>query len=231
MTIDIVCKMRGVKMTVVALIIVIALLMVDITLGLSWRSKSVASADLQTENARLQGLVDKLSLEVEQNKRTYGIELESDSATIAANDIVIKTLRSELARFTKESQVYQSEMDNLNNYSREMSPEELLEIRAEVMKKDSGLHDFTGIYVLENKTVDKFYVGQSISLFKRCGAHFTGDGNKDIYEDYSNGEIWSVRLIALADSGFKSINALEKHFIEYYHSTYNGYNKTIGNAN
>ena len=100
-------------------------------------------------------------------------------------------------------------MDNINNYSREMSPEELLEIRAEVLKRDSGLHDFTGIYVLENKTVDKFYVGQSISLFKRCGAHFTGEGNKDIYEDYSNGEIWTVRLIALADSGFKSINALD----------------------
>lgn len=218
-------------MTVVGFVVVITLLMVDIVLGASSRRNAVSSADLQTENARLQGLVDKLSQEVSQNKRTYGIELESLNSTKESNEVLIDTYKKELAKHTKASQVYRSEMDNLNNYSREMSPEELLQIRSEAMRKGSELHDFTGIYVLENKTVDKFYVGQSISLLKRSGAHFTGDGNKDIYEDYSNGEIWTVRLIALADSGFKSINALEKHFIEYYHSTYNGYNKTIGNAN
>ena len=218
-------------MTLAISIIILIVLIINIITTIISSRKYINIADLETENARLEEIVKRMSQEIAQNKTIYGAELEGLLTEKSANELMINTYKEKLAEFTVKKQIYQSEMDNINNYSREMSPEELLEIRSEVLKRDSGLHDFTGIYILENKTVDKFYVGQSISLFKRSGAHFTGDGNKDIYEDYSNGEIWTVRLIALADSGFKSINALEKHFIEYYHSTYNGYNKTIGNAN
>lgn len=196
---------------------------------------------IMSKNSKIKSQRDKIA-ELDKLKDTYSIELEKNKdiysadrrAIIAENEsysIMIEDYKSKLANLTKEQSLYYSQMDNLNNFPREMSPEEFLEIGAEVAKADSNLHDFTGIYVLENKTHDKYYVGQSISLFRRAGAHFTGKGNKDIYEDYMNGNIWTVKVIALSDSGFKSINALEKHFIEYHHSTYNGYNKTIGNIN
>lgn len=145
--------------------------------------------------------------------------------------VIIEDLEKTIARYSEEEREYYSEMDNLNSMGKEISPGELFILRDLSGQKGSGVHDFTGIYILENKTEDKFYVGQSISVLKRASKHFTGDGNKGIYEDYKNGDKWTVKMIALSDSGFKSINALEKHFIKYHSSTYNGYNKTIGNAN
>lgn len=188
-------------------------------------------ANLRETKNSLEKDVRTLGDTIEKDRERYSKEREYLIEENKAYKLQIEYYERELSRFSEADFQYKSEMDNLSNYSREMSPEELLELRSKANKANSNVHDFTGIYILENKTVDKFYVGQSISLFKRAGAHFAGDGNEDIYTDYKNGEKWTVRLIALADSGFKSINALEKHFIEYYHSTYNGYNKTIGNAN
>lgn len=181
--------------------------------------------------SELEMLKEKLSLEIDKNKEIYNLDRKS---LISENEHLktkLKQADRKLANFSKEQSDYYAQMDNVHNFSKEMTPTEFLEIREGVLNRSSGVHDFTGIYILENKTHDKFYVGQSISVFKRAGSHFTGQGNKDIYEDYMSGDIWTVRLVSLANSGFKSINALEKHFIEYHHSTYNGYNKTVGNAN
>lgn len=198
--------------------------------------KSIKNKQMKIEHqletiAEVDKLKEQYSLEIKKNKEIYSNDRRALIAENESYRVKLEDYQKKLREFSKEQSVYYSEMDRLNNFSREMSTKEFLEIRDEVLDKNSDLHDFTGIYILENKTHDKFYVGQSISLFKRAGNHFTGAGNKDIYEDYMRGDVWTVKLIALADSGFKSINALEKHFIEYHHSTYNGYNKTIGNAN
>lgn len=189
---------------------------------------------IENKNERiseLNALKEKYSTEMEKNKEIYSADRRAIIAENKSYLMRIEDYERKLANYSKEQSIYYSQMDNLNNFPKEMSPEEFLKLREEVLNPESDLHDFTGIYILENKTHDKFYVGQSISLFKRAGSHFTGQGNKDIYEDYMRGDIWTIKLVALANSGFKSINALEKHFIEYHHSTYNGYNKTIGNVN
>lgn len=169
--------------------------------------------------------------ELNKDRDIYASERKSILSENEMYKVINADLEKTLGEYTKDYRAYQAEMDNLNNFAREMTVDEFLQIREKVNKGIDGLYDYTGIYVLENKTHDKYYVGQSISLFRRVGAHFTGSGNKDIFEDYSRGDEWTIKLIALSDSGFKSINALEKHFIEYHHSTYNGYNKTVGNAN
>lgn len=183
------------------------------------------------EIAELEKLKEGIFIDSEKNKDIYSSERKALIAENESYKVKLDSLQSKLKKFTREKMLYYSELDNLNNFAREMTPEEFLKKRVEVLDRNSKLHDFTGIYILENKTHDKFYVGQSISLFRRAGSHFTGEGNKDIYEDYSRGDEWTIKLISLSDSGFKSINALEKHFIEYHHSTYNGYNRTIGNIN
>lgn len=206
-------------------------LILNIILGKINVGKSNSIFEEKKRAAELEKKNEMLFLEVEKNKEIYSNDRR---ALIAENEnylVQLESCQNKLKNYSKERSLYYSEMDNLNNHSREMPPEEFLSLAKEVSKKDSNLHDFTGIYILENKTHDKFYVGQSISLFKRVSNHFTGKGNKDVFEDYQNGDIWTIRLIALSDSGFRSINALEKHFIEYHHSTYNGYNKTIGNIN
>lgn len=189
---------------------------------------------IEVQNERisdLDTLKEKYSVEMEKNKEIYSADRRAIIAENESYRVKIEDYERKLVSFSKEQSLYYSQMDNINNFAREMTPEEFLKIGSEVIKANSNIHDFTGIYILENKTHDKFYVGQSISVFKRAGNHFTGKGNKDIYEDYMRGDIWTVKLVALSESGFKSINALEKHFIEYHHSTYNGYNKTVGNAN
>lgn len=47
-------------------------------------------------------------------------------------------------------------------------------------KKDQNL---PGIYVFNNRTKNKFYVGQSVNVYKRVCQHFDGEGNQKLYWD------------------------------------------------
>lgn len=145
--------------------------------------------------------------------------------------VIMEDLEKTLSKYTEEERFYYSQMDSLDEKGKEITPAELLKLKDLSSKGGSGVHDFTGVYILQNKTEDKFYIGQSISVLKRASKHFLGEGNKGVYEDYMNGAEWTIKMVALSDSGFKSINALEKHFIKYHSATYNGYNKTVGNVN
>lgn len=218
-------------MLAVTILLGIYSLTISIFLASKIKSDKKTIDELNDEVVRLDKLCETTEYAMNKNREVYGSERKALLAEHKVDRVRLENYKKRLDNIDEVRMNYYGEMDNLDNLGREMTPKEFLELRDKVSKTDSNLHDFTGIYILENKTVDKFYVGQSISLFRRAGAHFTGAGNKDIYEDYMNGEEWTIRLIALSDSGFKSINALEKHFIEYHHSTYNGYNKTIGNIN
>lgn len=179
-------------------------------------------SELERENSELYKRIEK-------DKVFYGKDRQILVSEHKAEKVELEHCREKLKYFTKQQRLYYDEMDNLSSSAKEMTPEELLDLRREVDIEDSGILDFTGIYILYNQTMDKYYVGQSITVIRRAAKHFMEEGNEDIYEDYQAGEKWTVKLIALSNSGFRSINALEKHFIEYYHSTWNGYNRTIGN--
>lgn len=90
--------------------------------------------------------------------------------------------------------------------------------------------DFTGVYVLHNKTKDMYYVGQSIRVIDRVGQHLTGHGNGDVYADFKYGDEFEVSAISLAESGYGSLNDLERDTITAYNAYGNGYNRTAGNA-
>ena len=86
-----------------------------------------------------------------------------------------------------------------------------------------------GVYVLFNKTKNKYYVGQSKKIFYRINNHFSGCGNHDVYDDYCHGDIFTIRIIPLKKSNYISLNKLERHAIMTFKSYRNGYNKTHGN--
>lgn len=212
----------------IALLISLVTNLIILKLLLSSNKKIVSKSKELEEMEKRHEVLD---LELSKDKEIYNLEREALIAENANYQTQLTESTRKLEEYSREKSIYYSQMDDLNNYPKEMDPVEFITLAKEVNDKNSELHDFTGIYILENKTHDKFYVGQSISLFKRVSNHFTGKGNADIYSDYMAGDVWSIKLISLSNSGFKSINALEKHFIEYHHSTYNGYNRTIGNAN
>lgn len=185
--------------------------------------------NLEVSLAELKDKNNKMHDDIEKNKLLYGKDRQILINKHEAEGVELKYCKEKLEHFTKKQRLYYEEMDNLSNHAKEMTPEELLELYSKVDIKGSGVLDFTGVYILYNQTMDKYYVGQSITVIRRSARHFMEKGNEDIYTDYQAGEKWTVKLIALANSGFKSINALEKHFIEYTNSTWNGYNRTIGN--
>lgn len=89
--------------------------------------------------------------------------------------------------------------------------------------------DIPGVYILYNRTKNKYYVGQAKKLFFRINQHFMGHGNGDVYADYKYGDDFLIRWVPLEDSGFPNLNSLEKHNILKYDAVSSGYNRTAGN--
>ena len=125
-------------------------------------------------------------------------------------------------------------IDKLANNALELSAGQFLAMRKVTYggrnRKSIALdHSFAGVYILHNTTKDKYYVGQSQEVFKRVYQHFSGSGNGDVYADYCRGNRFTVKMIALKNSGFSTLNELERYAIDRYDAYTKGYNKTRGN--
>lgn len=107
------------------------------------------------------------------------------------------------------------------------SPQEFMRARSALTRNG----DFTGIYVIHNKTKDKYYVGQSVRVVGRVRQHLMGRGNGDVYADYKYGDKFEINLVSLRESGYDSLDALERDTIEAYGGYTKGYNRTRGNRN
>ncbi len=139
------------------------------------------------------------------------------------------------AREREHRQQIRAYMNGLASNSVEMTPEAFLAMRNASFGGRGNPHysnrfNFTGIYVLINHTQNMCYVGQATRILDRVAAHFSGRGNGDVYADYRNGNRFTIRAIALANSGFASLDALEKAFIQHYGAYTNGYNRNRGNS-
>ena len=124
-------------------------------------------------------------------------------------------------------------IEELASNTLEMTPEEFLEMRKASFNKHNSSYvskkNFAGVYILFNQTKNMYYVGQGKQIFNRVNAHFTGKGNGDVYADYKYGDKFTIRTISLENSGFSTLNELERNTIAKYNSYYKGYNKTRGN--
>ncbi len=113
-----------------------------------------------------------------------------------------------------------------------MSPKEFFKERNQKLKetKTSSEFEFEGVYVIYNITRFKYYVGQATKIYSRVNNHFTGKGNGDVYADYKYKNLFMIQLLPLKNSGFKTLNELEREAIAHYKAYKRGYNKTKGNA-
>ena len=113
-----------------------------------------------------------------------------------------------------------------------ITPQEFFKIR----KRGTGKrrtstfdNEFDGVYIIYNITKDMYYVGQSKHVMARVNSHLTGHGNGDVYADYKYGDEFEITLIPLKESGYSSLNAMEKDTIDMYDAYTKGYNRTRGN--
>ena len=107
------------------------------------------------------------------------------------------------------------------------SPKEFLNSRNALTRNG----DFTGIYIFHNKTKGMYYVGQSTRVVGRVMQHLAGHGNGDVYADYKYGDEFEINLVSLRESGYDSLDALERDAIKTYNAYAKGYNRTRGNRN
>ena len=106
----------------------------------------------------------------------------------------------------------------------EVSPKRFFQL------KNIGVnYDFEGVYILHNRTKDIYYVGQGKHVHQRVTAHFSGRGNGDVYADYKYGDEFTIKMVELENSGYTTLNELERHMIRAYNAYTKGYNKTQGN--
>lgn len=117
---------------------------------------------------------------------------------------------------------------------KELTPAMFFQVRKRSMKsfKQASTRQsfaFTGVYILRNKTQDRYYVGQGKNVLDRVNQHLTGRGNGEVYADYRNGDEWTIQLINFDDTHFNTLNELERHMIRAHDAYFNGYNKTRGN--
>lgn len=122
----------------------------------------------------------------------------------------------------------------LANNTLELTPVEFFEMRNKSFGGRgkalySNNYNFAGVYILHNKSKDLYYVGQGKEILNRVNSHFTGKGNGDVYADYKYGDQWTIKMIALENCGFNTLNELERYAIETYGSYERGYNKNRGN--
>ena len=90
--------------------------------------------------------------------------------------------------------------------------------------------DIIGCYVIHNITRGKYYAGQSMSVFNRISQHVRGCGCKDICVDYRSHNVFTVLVFPFDDSGYDSLDAMERDLIYKYQAYDFGYNKTSGNS-
>lgn len=127
-----------------------------------------------------------------------------------------------------------SRIKELKNNSIEVTPEQFFKIRntkhaTKGRKNVSTDKDFEGIYIIFNHSKNMYYVGQSKRVLQRVNNHFTGKGNGDVYADYKYGNQFTITMIGLENSGFSTLNELERNAIATYSAYSKGYNKTRGN--
>jgi predicted GIY-YIG superfamily endonuclease len=87
-----------------------------------------------------------------------------------------------------------------------------------------------GVYIIQNATRNKFYVGQSKNIEKRISCQHFQKGNcmnQAFMDDYNNSDIFNIAIVPCKTRD--ELDELEKHYINEFDSFGKGYNKTGGN--
>lgn len=117
----------------------------------------------------------------------------------------------------KKWEEIKEKIENLINNQKEMTTHEFLNTFNIGKKNSRRINQLSikkiGVYILHNKTKNKYYIGKSFNAIKRVKSHLTGYGNGKIYRDFANGNIFTIKIIKSTEN---NINELEKNTIIIY---------------
>lgn len=132
----------------------------------------------------------------------------------------------------KNKEFVRKELDLLSDNMMKVTPEELLVLKNAKEREKQDIDSPPGIYIIHNCEFDKYYIGQSESIFDRAYRHFVkGSGSVEVYEDYCSGHTFSISVLPLESTSFLTLNELEDNAIRAYNALVpHGYNKNPGNV-
>lgn len=76
--------------------------------------------------------------------------------------------------------------------------------------------DIEGIYICHNTTQHRYHIGMSDHVYAMAKRVFTGESNKSVYQDYRNGDSFSITIRPLEGSGLYTLVTLAQHYIDRY---------------
>lgn len=88
-----------------------------------------------------------------------------------------------------------------------LTPEQLLATEAPAIE---------GIYICYNSTKHRYHIGMSNHVYSMAQRIFAGEANKSVYEDFRNGDSFSVTIRPLEGSGLYTLVTLAQHYIDRY---------------
>lgn len=69
-------------------------------------------------------------------------------------------------------------------------------------------YNFRGLYILHNKTQDRYFVGTDARVIEGVVWHIHGDGYREVYQDIKAGDDWTVRFVRLDETEYSDIKSL-----------------------
>lgn len=178
---------------------------------------------------------------LEKNKLEFNQKKEEiEKLNSEKESLLIKTKETLLIQnhnINKSNKEIEQKINSLNNkieeiknkdYTVHLIDDGFINLR----KKLLTITKFTckGVYIIWNKTKNKYYVGQSKDVYKRLFTnHFNNGDVKNIIfaKDWFNNDDFYYKIIELETKD--ELDNVEKEYIEKYDSFRNGYNNTGGN--
>lgn len=181
------------------------------------------------------------------NYREYveeiNMKIESLNRDVGGKNLLIsqiyEKITSKYEKLVNDKSKIISECEKKKNSVKKLvSDSEVIDEGFVLLKHFVGIEHFKvmGVYIIRNRELNKYYVGQSTDVYKRVTKeHFNGlkVRNYIFFEDYYNSkfdnkdELFEIKVIPVLDES--QLNKMEKTMIEKYDSYNNGYNSTSGN--
>ena len=174
--------------------------------------------------------LEKLISQFDESEQNTPLKIDSLNQEIEHNNDQLKRSNNDIENIKIEYCEKINQVKTLNDYVANNTDFVLL-------KRLSGFdyEKINGVYVIRNRELDKFYVGQSKDILKRLKSHFMGTEPKNIIfaKDYfqskfdNKDELFDVKIERLETKD--ELDKREMELIAEYDAFNNGYNKTAGN--
>ncbi len=68
--------------------------------------------------------------------------------------------------------------------------------------------DFEGVYIITNYDKNYNYIGLSDKVFRTVDRYFRGYESEEVFDDYEDGDNFTIKIVKFEDSGYDDIEEL-----------------------